>query len=240
MTEAMTTPEPSINLQNDSWFSDALQASPLGHRSGGDESTPLEELLPLSQRMSSVMVAAHDAVDKKLGTVLATLTLAELQALQTRVTLQEKQLLTTSDAEALFADMPPLSKGSEDNVSTTAARPTASDSPRPVSSESTSYVETSTSSIGGKLSQLEYAQVRQDNAHLAEVVCVRATADLVKSLRHPDILRLRCRAVSKVKHRSPQRLRLSHRRYDLPIPRWINASARRPRCGRPRNTGALA
>src|SRR5690625_1010278 len=186
MTEATTTPEPSVSMQNDSLFSDELPASPLSPRSGNDESTPIEELLPLSQRMSSVMVAAHAAVDEKLGAELATLTLAELQALQTRVTIREKQLLTTSDTETLFAEMPPLRKGAKDHVSTTALSPTASDSPRSDSFESTRYVETPATPSGGKLSQLEYAQVRQENAHLAEVVCVRATADLVKSLRHPD------------------------------------------------------
>jgi len=161
-----TPPQPSINQLTDSISSNGLGTVQPGLVSKDEDFEQVEDLLPLHQRMSPVMVAAHASVNRSLGTQLANLTLAELQALKTQVTLQEKQLLTTANHSELFAEISP----NEINTAGTAAAETTSLQPQRTD----------------KLNLLEYTQIRQENAHLSRVVCVRATADLVKTLRQPD------------------------------------------------------
>lgn len=148
----------------------------------GSEATDaesFEELLPLSQRMSKVMVAAHISIRDKFGAHLATLTLAESQALTTQLMQHEKQLLTTSDPAALFSDIQPLQLDSEDPPGTT------SDPGKRLSGSADDGPHEKLPRHEHRLSLLEYTQIRQDNSHLSDVVCVRATADLVKTLRQP-------------------------------------------------------
>ena len=85
-----------------------------GQSSSDDDVVSLEDQLPVSQRFSPVMVAAHASVERQFGAQLPALTLAELQALQTRLTLQEKHLLTTTDRSELFSDMPPHQYGHDE------------------------------------------------------------------------------------------------------------------------------
>ena len=170
------TTKPSINLSADSIFADGLGTAPTGLVDETDEIESVEELLPLSQRMSPVMLSAHASVDSKLGDALTTFTLAELQALKTQATLRERQLLTTSSGDELFTDIAVSSTAPNDATSTTDTRIPTADEEQPERS----------SPLPRKLSRLEYAQIRQDNVHLSNVVCIRATADLVSELRRPE------------------------------------------------------
>src|SRR5699024_9037099 len=95
---------PSVSLLADTIFANGLGANPNGLLS--EDVDAVEDLLPLRQRMSQTMMAAHDSVDDKLGSELAMCSLAELQALRTQITLREKQLLTHETAD-LFAPTDP-------------------------------------------------------------------------------------------------------------------------------------
>lgn len=166
---ADTKPTASVNLLADTIFANGLGADPRGLVTHDDQFDAIEDLLPLRQRMSHVMISAHASVDRILGEHLAQLTLAELQALKTQVTLREKQLMTTQDHTELFA---------EEHVEYY-GKPTSVD-PEP------DAAQTAPAEQSEKLSLLEYAQIREENTNLAEVVCVRSTADLVKALRDPN------------------------------------------------------
>ncbi|WP_022869447.1 HNH endonuclease [Yaniella halotolerans] len=164
-----TVTAPSANLLADTIFANGLGAHPEGLVSEDDTPDPTQELLPLRQRMSSTMLTAHDAVDDKLGSELATFTLAELQALRTQITLREKQLLTHEPTD-LFAPIDPKDHGFVDSVVPDTA--TREDTACPQS---------------GKLSLAEYVQIQEENTDLAEIVSTRATADLVQHLRKPAV-----------------------------------------------------
>lgn len=164
-------PEPSANLLADSIFANGLGAHPTGLLSGTDDMDAVEALLPLRQRMSDVMLAAHESVDQQLGPTVATLNLAELQALRTQITLREKQLLVTSENAAdLFAPIDPKDHGFATSIIPHAQAP---DDAGPNSTD--------------KLSLMEYVQIREENADLAKIVSTRATADLVTDLRRPGV-----------------------------------------------------
>src|SRR5699024_12018130 len=81
---------PSANLLADTIFANGLGAHPEGLVSEDETADVVQELLPLRQRMSPIMIAAHGSVDHKLGAELAMLNLAELQALRTQITLDRK------------------------------------------------------------------------------------------------------------------------------------------------------
>ena len=165
-----TKPTASVNLLADTIFSNGLGANPRGLISHDEHFDAIEDLLPLRQRMSNVMISAHASVDRSMGAQLSKLTLAELQALRTQITLREKQLMATENHTELFA---------EEHLAHY-EKPNADASGSPDAS-------TGTPSHSDKLSLLEYAQIRQENTNLAEVVCVRSTADLVKALRDPNV-----------------------------------------------------
>lgn len=166
-----TAAAPSANLLADTIFANGLGANPNGLLSEDDDVDAVEELLPLRQRMSDAMITAHESVDGKLGSALATCTLTELQALRTQITLREKQLLiTTDDMTELLAPIDPEAHGFAG--STIPSEPPTAAADR-VSAE--------------KLSLVEYVQIREENADLAEIVSTRATADLVKYLRRPGV-----------------------------------------------------
>ncbi len=160
-------PAPSLNLLADSIFANGLGADPIGLVTPDDDYDAIEDLLPLRQRMSDIMVAAHESVDQQVGTSLAGLTLAELQALRTQITLREKQLLTTNSVDELFDPIDPATFRTEETESTSATEP----APQPVAES--------------RLTLLEYAQIREEYTNLANVVCTRTTADLVQLLRQP-------------------------------------------------------
>ena len=109
-----TAAAPSVSLLADTIFANGLGANPNGLLS--EDVDAVEDLLPLRQRMSQTMMAAHDSVDDKLGSELANCSLAELQALRTQITLREKQLLTHETAD-LFAPIDPKDHGFVDSVS---------------------------------------------------------------------------------------------------------------------------
>src|SRR5699024_12670900 len=87
-------PAPSAHRLADTISANGLGAHPEGLGSEDETADVAQELLPLRQRMSPIMIAAPGSVDHKLGAELAMLNLAELQALRTQITLREKQLLT--------------------------------------------------------------------------------------------------------------------------------------------------
>lgn len=165
-----TKPTASVNLLADTIFSNGLGANPTGLVSDDDHFDAVEDLLPLRQRMSQVMISAHASVDRTMGEQLSRLTLAELQALRTQIILREKQLVTTEDHSELFAEMHPKHHGQHNSQ---AADPTD------VPSSGTEHSD--------KLSLLEYVQIREENTNLSEIVCVRSTGDLVKALRDPKV-----------------------------------------------------
>lgn len=162
-------PEPSINLLSDTIFANGPGVDPTGLLPAGGDIDAVEHLLPLHQRMSGVMIAAHESVDRKLGAAIADLTVAELEALRTQITLREKQVLTSSSPTEVFAPLLPGDYGFTKASS-------------PESDEAT----TSRRNTDERLSLVEYAQIREENAALAETVSTRATADLVTYLRRPE------------------------------------------------------
>lgn len=171
-------PVASVNLLADTVFANGLGADPTGLLKDAEDTEDfdaVDDLLPLHQRMSHVMVSAHAAVDQQAGQVLASLSLAELQALKTQATLREKQLLTTRDPAELFAPIDPNEHGFTDAV----IPDTANTSPP--------EDEASDDGAPAKLSLTQYAQIRQEATHLDEIVTTRATADLVKLLRQPGM-----------------------------------------------------
>lgn len=175
MSTATTVPspdaEPSVNVLADTIFANGLGANPDGLLSDADnEFDVVDELLPLRQRMSEVMMAAHESIDEKAGAVLADLSLAELQALQTQIRLREQQLLTGSEPTELFAPIRPEDHGFHKSIVPTA------EVPSPQLKRSLD-----------RLSLVEYVQIREESADLAETVSTRATADLVKYLRRPEV-----------------------------------------------------
>lgn len=167
MSQALTAP--STNLLADTIFANGLGAHPDGLVCDDENIDVIEELLPLHQRMSQTMLVAHDSVDDKIGSDLATLNLAELQALRTQITLREKQLLTHEPTD-LFAPVDPTDHGFANCVN-----------PDTEKSENTACVQ------ADKLSLAEYVQIQQENADLTEIVGTRATADLVQYLRRPGM-----------------------------------------------------
>lgn len=171
--------QPSINLFADSIFTNGLGAAPAGLIDNDDDFESVEDLLPPSQRLSPVMLAAHASVDRQLGSSLTTLTLPELQALHTQVTLREKQLLTACDDHELFSK--PTNPSTQKDAPASVAEKETSPSGAVVPEHSSEPP-----AGADKLSRLEYAKVRQENVNLSNVVCIRATADLVTELRHPD------------------------------------------------------
>lgn len=162
-----TAAAPSVSLLADTIFANGLGANPNGLLS--EDVDAVEDLLPLRQRMSQTMMAAHDSVDDKLGSELAMCSLAELQALRTQITLREKQLLTHETAD-LFAPIDPKDHGFVDSVN-----------------PDTDSTDAAASVPAEKLSLVEYVQIREENADLAGIVSTRATADLVQYLRNPGI-----------------------------------------------------
>lgn len=160
---------PSANLLADTIFANGLGAHPEGLVSEDETADVVQELLPLRQRMSPIMIAAHGSVDHKLGAELAMLNLAELQALRTQITLREKQLLTHQPTQ-LFAPINPKDHGFVDSVVPDTAM---TEGPARLRAE--------------KLSLAEYVQVQEENADLGEVIRTRATADLVQHLRKPGV-----------------------------------------------------
>lgn len=171
----------STNLVAEALVGDGVSLNTNRH-SADDQILSLEDQLPVSQRMSPVMIAAHSAIERQFGPQLATLTLAEMQALQTRLTLQEKHLLTTSNPTELFSDVQPH----EASYDESAAKKTPPE-PAGQSAELSGHrAEEELRYSEERLSPLEYAQIRQENSDLSGVVCVRATADLIKELRRSD------------------------------------------------------
>lgn len=166
-------PSSSGNLLAETIFANGLGTNPTGLVVDDEHFNAIEDLLPLRQRMSDVMITAHESVDRQVGEALADFTLAELQALKTQITLREKQLLTTTEHSELFASIDPQEFGVADSA-VPVATPAA-----------TAQVRASE-----KLSLLEYAQIREEHTHLSTVVCTRTTADLVQLLRQPDMQRL--------------------------------------------------
>lgn len=162
-------PEPSINLLADTIFANGLGAHPNGLLPDCDDIDAVEHLVPLRQRMSDVMVTAHETVDEKMGSALADLNLAELEALRTQITLREKQVLTTSELTEVFAPLDPKDHGFAASTGPEHEAATAPDR-----------------TTEGHLSLVEYVQIREENADLAETVSTRATADLVQYLRRPE------------------------------------------------------
>lgn len=166
-------PSPSLNLLADSIFAQGLGTDPIGLVPDIEDFDPVTDLLPVRQRISDVMIAAHETVDRKVGTQVAQLSLAELQALRTQISLREKQLLTTRPPEELFAPIDPDTFRSNDADSS--------------SGEVVSHEET----IGeSRLTLLDYAQIREEHSNLTNIVSTRATADLVQMLQKDSTLQV--------------------------------------------------
>lgn len=167
----------SANLLGETMFSDDSRLT--GLVTGDDGFERFEDLLPPSQGFSPVMLAAHTSVDRKLGAHLADFTLAEFQALQTQMTLRQRQLLTTSNPDDLFAELQPSHR---EQHSVDVEEP-------PAGSASANYpADSSDAPPVDQLSLLEFAQIQQENSNLADTVAIRTTADLVKTLQQPECL----------------------------------------------------
>lgn len=130
--------------------------------------------LPAHQAQSAVMVQAHESIKRRVGSLLSALSLPEIQALQTQITLREKHLLTHVDHTELFAPLDPRDFDF--------ATPETTDHHAGVASQ-----EQISSPAEQQLSLLEYTQIREENSRLSEVVSTRATADLVATLRTPAV-----------------------------------------------------
>ena len=153
----------SLNLLADSIFANGLGANPTGLVTPDDDYDAVADLLPVRQRMSPVMIAAHEAVDQQVGASIATFDLAQLQAVRTQIALREKQLLTTTAQNELFASIDPNEFRTHD--------------PEPSEHSSSGPAQDT------GLTLLEYTQIREEHTNLDEVVSTRATADLVQLLR---------------------------------------------------------
>src|SRR5699024_5271825 len=153
---------PSANLLADTIFANGLGAHPEGLVSEDETADVVQELLPLRQRMSPIMIAAHGSVDHKLGAELAMLNLAELQALRTHISLRQTQFITFLPTQ-LFVKIIQIFYGYGD-----------SGVPGTVMTEGPACLRAE------KLSWAEYVQVQEENADLGEVIRTRATADLVQ------------------------------------------------------------
>lgn len=166
------SPTSSIDLLADSIFANGLGMDLTGLVTSDDDCDAVEDLLPLRQRMSEVMLAAHEAVDQQVGASVAKMSIAELQALTTQITLREKQILTTTPLDTLFSPIDPKDFRTED----TAPPATEGSSPAPAATS--------------RLTILEYAQIREEHTNLANVVATRTTADLVQALRSDSQLQV--------------------------------------------------
>lgn len=165
-----SAPRASANLLTDPLYSDVYadetKTDPEYQSNHKPAFKSWKDVLPFHQQTSNVMHVAHEAVDQQLGSILRSLDPAELEALQTQVTLRQQELLTTSDHSELFAPLDPSQHGFTDSQQTGNDHDRAEDATSPA-----------------KLSLSEYAQIREENARLAETVNTRATADLVQRLR---------------------------------------------------------
>lgn len=162
-SDALPTLAPitSLNLVADSMLSDRDSAVPVAG-------------LPTLQRNSPVMVEAHQVVDSFMDDHVDGLSLVELHALKTRIRQREKHLLETHTTTELYAPIDQTSLQFDNNTTnaTPDAKPELGESPVPAQS--------------GKVTILEYAQLREEAVNLEEVVSTRVTADLVKTLRNRD------------------------------------------------------
>src|SRR5699024_4732099 len=69
----------SGSLLAETIFANGLGANPTGLVVDDEHFNAIEDLLPLRQRMSDVMITAHESVHRQVGEALADFTLAELQ-----------------------------------------------------------------------------------------------------------------------------------------------------------------
>src|SRR5699024_8412955 len=98
-------PSSSGNLLAETIFANGLGANPSGLVVHDAFLNAVDDLLRLRQRMSDVMMTAHESVDRQVAEALADFTLAELQALKSQIPLREKPLLTTTEHSELFASI---------------------------------------------------------------------------------------------------------------------------------------
>lgn len=154
----------SLNLLADSIFANGLGLDPDGLVTPDDDYDAVADLLPVHQRMSPVMIAAHEAVDQQVGAIVATFDLAKLQAMRTQLALREKQLLVSRPRDELFAPIDPKTFRAEKTDQLPDRANDASISEH-------------------RLTILEYARIREEHTNLDDVVSTRTTADLVQVLR---------------------------------------------------------
>lgn len=167
-----TRPTTSLNLLADSIFANGLGADPTGLVTPEDDYDAVSDLLPLQQRMSPAMIAAHESVDQQVGADIATFDLAQLQAAKTQIALREKQLLTTRGQGELFAPFDQKTFRMDETEPPSEDHSAADSAPDP------------------RLTVLEYAQIREEQTNLDDVVATRATADLVQVLRSESRLEI--------------------------------------------------
>lgn len=185
-------PTATANLLADTVFAHGLGSDPTGLTEDTADTFLVEDLLPIRQRMSDAMLAAHASVDTKIGVTLLEFNVAELQALKTQLALREKQLLIREDHRELFAPIDPAQHGFGDStipstVYGTDPQPVHQDTVPAAPGEASTERAPEDPACRMKLSLVEYAQIREESADLDDVVTTRATADLVKLLRQPGV-----------------------------------------------------